>query len=405
MKPLRSIFSALLFPISMAIFGQNPLGQSTLSTNQLINHLKMANRRKFIQQIGLGAATLAVGSSAFPNIIFGRKKEQIGVALMGLGYYSTDLLAPALQLTKHCKLTGIVTGSPEKAAKWQQKHGIPDRNIYNYSNFDSIANNPEIDVVYVVLPPFLHKEFTLRAAAAGKHVWCEKPMAMTADECQTMIDACKKNKVQLTIGYRMQHEPNTQEIIRYGRQKVFGQVKFVTASAGFRAGWKSWDDNWKMQREKGGGAMFDMGVYSLNAARYAVGEEPIAVVAQEKTDEPERFSRADETTVFQLEFPGGALANCMTTFGMNINTLEVTAENGWYRLQPFQAYNNVHGTNSRGEAIDHFTENQQTKQMDEDALAILNNTGVLVPGEEGWRDIRVLEAIHKSAMEGRRILI
>ncbi len=365
----------------------------------------MTNRRKFIQQMGVGAAALTVGTAAFPNIVLPKKKEQIGVALMGLGYYSTDLLAPALQLTKHCKLTAIVTGTPEKAARWQRQHGLPERNIYNYDNFDSIANNPDVDVVYVVLPPFLHKEFTLRAAAAGKHVWCEKPMAMTEAECQSMIDGCRKNKVQLTIGYRMQHEPNTQEIIRYGREKTFGQVKFVTASAGFRAGWRNAADNWKMQRSKGGSALYDMGVYSLNAARYAVGEEPLAVLAQDRTADPARFPNGDETTLFQLEFPGGALANCMTTFAMNVNTLEVTAADGWYRLQPFQAYSGVKGVNSRGEAINHYIENEQATQMDNDALAILNGTAVLVPGEEGLRDIRVVEAIQRSVREGRRVVI
>lgn len=365
----------------------------------------MSKRRTFIKQTILGAAGVACGISAFPNIIVPKTKDQVHVALMGLGYYSTDLLAPALQLTRHCKLTGIVTGTPWKAERWQAKYNIPDKNIYNYENFDDIANNPDIDVVYVVLPPFLHKEFTIRAANAGKHVWCEKPMAMTEAECQLMIDACKKNKRQLTIGYRMQHEPNTQEIIRYGKEQTFGKVKFVTASAGFRAGWKDASDHWKMDQSKGGGAMYDMGVYSLNAARYVTGEEPIAVVAQELTDEPERFAKADETTLFQLEFPSGALANCMTTLGMSINTLEVTAERGWYRLLPFQTYNYVRGMNSNGDLINHPIENQQAKQMDDDALAILNKTDVIVPGEEGLRDIRVLEAIQKSAKEDRRVRI
>lgn len=365
----------------------------------------MANRRQFIRQAAIGAGALAFSASAFPNILFKKPKEQIGVALMGLGYYSTDLLAPALQLTKHCKLTGIVTGSNEKAKKWQEKHKLKDKNIYNYDNFDSIANNPDIDVVYVVLPPFMHKEFTLRAAAAGKHVWCEKPMAMTEDECQAMIDACRKNKVQLTIGYRMQHEPNTQQIIKYGREKTFGAVKFVTASAGFRAGWPKWTDHWKMERSKGGSPLYDMGVYSLNAARYCVGEEPIAVLAQDRTNDYARFPNGDETTLFQLEFPSGATANCMTTFAMNIGSLEVTTENGWYRLQPFQAYTGVNGVNSKGELLNAFIENEQAKQMDDDALAILNNTSVLVPGEEGLRDIRVVEAIIKSAKQDRRITI
>lgn len=365
----------------------------------------MANRRQFLRQAALGAGALTLGAPAFPNILFGKPKDQIGVALMGLGYYSTDLLAPALQLTKHCKLTGIITGSPAKAAKWQKQHNLKDKNIYNYDNFDTIANNPDIDVVYIVLPPFMHREFTVRAAAAGKHVWCEKPMAMTESECQAMIDACQKNKVQLTIGYRMQHEPNTQQLIRYGREKTFGKVKFVTANAGFRAGWQKWTDHWKMERSKGGSPLYDMGVYSLNAARYAVGEEPIAVLAQDRTQDFTRFPNGDETTLFQLEFPGGALANCMTTFAMNINTLEVTADQGWYRLQPFQAYNGVKGINSKGETIDIFIENQQAKQMDDDALALLNNKGVMVPGEEGLRDIRVVEAIIKSAKQDRRITL
>lgn len=365
----------------------------------------MKNRRTFIKQTAIGATAMAFSTSLFPNIIVKKKKEHINVALMGLGYYSTDLLAPALQLTKYAKLAGIVTGTPSKVAKWQKKYNIPDNNIYNYDNFDDIANNPDIDVVYVVLPPFLHKEFTIRAADAGKHVWCEKPMAMTEYECQLMIDACKKNKRQLTIGYRLQHEPNTQIIIKYGREKTFGDVKFVTASAGFNAPWKSWKDHWKMEKDKGGGAMYDMGVYSLNAARYATGEEPIAVVAQELMDEPGRFSRADETTLFQLEFPSGALANCMTSLGMNINSLEITAQKGWYRLQPFQQYGNIIGMNSEGEKINIDIENQQAKQMDDDALAILNNTDVLVPGEEGLRDIRVVEAIQQSAKEDRRITI
>ncbi|MBI1226645.1 MAG: twin-arginine translocation signal domain-containing protein [Bacteroidetes bacterium] len=364
----------------------------------------MANRRQFIRQSALGAGALALTTSAFPNILFQKPKDQIGVALVGLGYYSTDLLAPALQLTKHCKLMGIVTGSPDKAKKWQAKHGLKDKNIYNYDNFDSIANNPDIDVVYVVVPPFRHKEFVLRAAAAGKHVWCEKPMAMNETECQEMIDACQKNKVHLTIGYRMQHEPNTQQLIKYGKEKTFGAVKFVAASAGFRAGWGK-DDHWKMDRSKGGSALYDMGVYSLNAARYSVGEEPIAVVAQDLTKDFTRFPNGDETTLFQLEFPSGATANCMTTFAMNINTLEVTAENGWYRLLPFQAYTGVQGMNSKGEMLNTFIENEQAKQMDDDALAIINKSAVLVPGEEGLRDIRVVEAIIKSAKEDRRITV
>ncbi len=174
---------------------------------------------------------LAAGSSAVlfsPNALLSatkQKKDRLGVALVGLGYYSTDLLAPALQQTKNCRLAGIVTGTPSKAETWKQKYSIPDKNIYNYQNFDQIANNPDIDVVYVVLPPSMHMEYTVRAANAGKHVWCEKPMALTEKECAAMIDACRKNKRSLAIGYRLHHEPNTQEYRRIIKQKTIGECK------------------------------------------------------------------------------------------------------------------------------------------------------------------------------------
>ena len=364
----------------------------------------MLDRRNFIKNIAAGAATVGISSTVVSNCFAQNKKDKVGVALVGLGYYSTDLLAPALQLAEHCYLAGIVTGSPEKATQWKEKHNIPDKNIYNYENFDSIADNDDIDVVYIVLPPFMHKEYVIRAANAGKHVWCEKPMAMTAAECEAMIKACKDNKRQLTIGYRMQHEPNTQEVIRFGREKVYGNVLLVNAAAGFKNGWEKWTDHWKLERDKGGGAMYDMGVYCLNAARYVTGEEPIAVFAQEFNDDPTKYQKADMTTNFQLEFPSGAIANCTTSIGMNVNQLHVTASNGHYSLSPFQAYGGIKGVTSDG-LLDKTIPNQQTKQMDDNALAILNNTQVLVPGEEGMKDIIVVEAIQKSAREGCRVVI
>jgi len=360
----------------------------------------MAHRRTFLKQITLGSAALA--TAGFPNILFKRKKERLGVALVGLGYYSTDLLAPALQLTQHCSLAGIVTGSPEKAERWQKQYKLSDKNIYNYDNFDNIADNPDIDVVYVVLPPALHRKFTLRAANAGKHVWCEKPMAMTVTECESMIKACNDNRVKLAIGYRMQHEPNTREIIGYGRNQTFGKIKLISVAAGYFDGRT---DHWKQNREMGGGAMFDMGVYPLNAVRYVTGEEPIAVMAQERTTRPDIYSRADETTLFQLEFPSGALANCATSLGMSMNYLYVTTERGWYKLEPFQSYSGIQGSVSDGKLLNQTIPNQQARQMDDDALAILNDTPLLVPGEEGMRDIKVVEAIHLSAQSGRRLLI
>lgn len=362
----------------------------------------MKTRRIFIKNTLGGLAALTMASPEFSSILLPKKKEKLGVALVGLGYYSTDLLAPALQLTQHCYLAGIVTGSPDKAKRWQQQYNIPAKNTYDYKSFDSIANNPDIDVVYIVLPPSMHKEYVIKAANAGKHVWCEKPMAVSAAECKAMIDACNKNKVKLSIGYRMHHEPNTQRIIQFRKDKKYGDIVKVKAAAGY---FDPRTDHWKQKKAMGGGSMYDMGVYPLNATRYVTGEEPIAVTAQQSTVRPEIYKEVDETMQFTLEFPGGAIANCETSFGKGMNTLDVTCSKGGYKLEPFQAYSGINGSTSDGIKLNDKIPNQQAKQMDEDALAIMNDKPVLVPGEEGWKDIVVVEAIYRSVKEKGRVLI
>jgi glucose-fructose oxidoreductase len=362
----------------------------------------MKSRRTFIKQSLAGAAGLALAQPGWANIILPQKKSRLGVALVGLGYYSTDLLAPALQQTTKCYLAGIVTGTPSKTETWKNRHNLSDKNIYNYQNFDSIANNPDIDVVYVVLPPSMHAEYAVRAANAGKHVWCEKPMAVSVAECQRMIDACSKNKVKLSIGYRMQHEPNTQRIIQFRKEEKYGKVLKVDAAAGYFDGRSN---HWKQKKSLGGGVMGDMGVYPLNAARYSVGLEPIAVTAKASTTRPEIYFEVEETMEFNLEFPGGATASCMASFGKGINDLKVTCSKGMYSLSPFQAYSGINGITSDGVKLNASIPNQQARQMDEDALAIIDGTPALVPGEEGLKDIRVVEAAYKSVSTGGRVMI
>jgi len=353
----------------------------------------------------LGAAGLA---STVPFARAGTRRP-LGVALVGLGYYSRDLLAPALQMTKHCRLAGIVTGTPAKAEEWQRRHAIPDRNVYDYAGFDRIADNPDIDVVYLVLPNHLHKPLTLRAAAAGKHVWCEKPMAMDAAEARAMIDACRHHRVQLAIGYRMQHEPNTQAVMALATSRPFGPLQRIRAEAGFHGFDGASGDNWRLDPARGGGAMYDMGVYALNAARYTAGTEPIAVTATSSIQRPEIFRGVDETMRFRLEFPDGVTADCATSFGENMNRLRAECAEGWYELSPFQAYEGVRGEASDGRRFDvaiGATPAQQARQMDADALAILEHRPPRVPGEEGWRDMRVLDAIFASARsDGKRVEI
>lgn len=365
---------------------------------------KPTSRRLFLKTLTVGAGMTSIGIAKPFHIVQAanriRSKDQLGIALIGLGSYSKNLLLPALQETSNIKLTGIVTGTPSKATSWSEAQAIPTANIYNYENFDSIAQNPDIDIVYVVLPNAMHAEYSIRGSQAGKHVICEKPMASNAEECRQMIAAAKKANRTLSIGYRMQYEPTTQEVIRYQRENVFGDMMYVTAGAGYR---ESRADHWKLKRSMSGGALMDMGVYSLNAARYATGEEPISVTAQSFKSRPELFKEVDETVTWQLEFPSGAVANLSTSFATSMNYLEARFQKGWYQLKPFQSYRGIKGESKLGK-LDFPIINQQAAQMDETALRIMENQPLRVPGEEGLADMVVVDAIWKSiARNGAKV--
>lgn len=353
-------------------------------------------RRTFI---GLGATSIA--ALAYPSILIPAQKKQIGVALLGLGSYSTYQLAPALLQTKYCVLKGIVTGSPDKVPSWQQQYGIPDSNVYSYSEISRIANNSEIDVIYIATPTGTHKDFVIKAAETGKHVWCEKPMAMTQDECQQMIDACKKNGVKLTIGYRVQHEPNTQTLNSYAMSKPFGNMVSASSTAGYRGGGGS---GWRFQKAMGGGALYDMGVYTVNGIRNATQLEPVEVIsARQYTDRPELFEEVDETTEYKLRLSNGIEAEGMTSVGKNFNHLRVTCENGWYEMRPMQTYSGVSGSRSDGQLINQYLPNQQAKQMDDDAMALLSGNDFQINPLEGLKDIGIIEAIIKSSETGNSV--
>lgn len=353
-------------------------------------------RKKFLKHAG---TALAVGSIGFPSIIIPRKREKLGVALVGLGSYAGGQLAPALQETEHCELRGIVTGTPSKIPEWQQRYGIPDGNVYNYENLHEVANNDDIDIIYIVTPPGVHARDSIVAAEAGKHVWCEKPMAMDEEECQSIIDAATKNRVQLTIGYRMQHEPNTQTIIRFGKEETYGAITSIETGAGYSGAHRD-PENWRRNPELGGGALYDMGVYPINAARYATGMEPIAVKGRQWSDRDEMYADVDEHTDFEMEFPNGVFAKGETSFGNSTNYITVECTDGWYRLSPMQSYTGVRGETSDGKELPPAGINQQARQMDNDALAIRENKDPIVPGEDGLADIRIVKAIMESSRNG-----
>ena len=363
------------------------------------------SRRKFNTMLGQGIAGTAMLSSMPLSCAMGEKKlndRSLGIALVGLGAYSTYQLAPALQKTMYCHLAGIVTGTPEKATRWAGKYDIPEHSVYNYDSFDDIARNEDIDIVYVVLPNSMHAEFSIRAAQAGKHVICEKPMAISVKECDAIIEACEKAGVKLGIGYRLQSEPYTQEVKRFVREKTFGAVNFVSADAAYLS--RGNPDQWRLNKAlSGGGALLNMGVYSIQSAIYSTGENPISVSAQEFSTRPEYFKDTDETITAQFEFPAGAVGQIMTSHNARANRLFASCRNGWFELQPANSYGPLSGRSSEGTI--HFEhESQQKLQMDDFARHILEGTPNLAPGSMGKRDMIICEAIYASiAQNGKKI--
>lgn len=324
------------------------------------------------------------------------------VAIMGLGSYGTRV-AEAMQSSKKAKLVGVISGTPSKIKDWQSKYKIPEKNCYNYENFDRIKNNPDIDAVYVITPNSLHHDQVIRVAKAGKHVICEKPMALNAKQGQEMVEACKQANVKLLVGYRMHFEPKTLEVIRMRRDGEFGKVMFFQGLTGFTIGDPT---QWRLNRElAGGGSLMDIGIYSINGARYMVGEEPVWVTAQETKTDPQKFKEGvDETILFQLGFPSGAVASCLSTYNMNyLDRFFLTGQEGYAELQPATGYGPIKGRTHKGELTQpHQT--HQTVQMDEMAGIILEGKKpvVAVDGEEAVKDLKIIDAIYQAVKSGKK---
>ncbi|MFB6248803.1 MAG: Gfo/Idh/MocA family protein [Salinibacter sp.] len=362
-------------------------------------------RRQFLKTASrsLGGAALAASAAPLVGRAARSEPDPLGVALVGLGNYATGQLAPALQETTKCELTGIVTGTPAKAETWKQKYDLPDENVYDYETYDRIADNDAIDIVYVVLPNAMHAEYTIRAAEAGKHVICEKPMATSAQACRDMIAACERAGVKLSIGYRLHFEPHHQRAMTLGQDEVFGPVTVMQNGFGFRISDDATDQphiEWRLDKEMaGGGALMDVGIYAIQAARYVTGEEPVAVTAREYKTRPEVFSEVDETIVFQLECPGGTVVDGSTSYNGNFNRLYATAPDGWFEVRPSYGYGGIEGRTHEGPmGLENVT--QQARQMDAFAECIRQDRPSRVGGEEGLRDLEVIEAIYASIDAG-----
>lgn len=367
----------------------------------------MDSRRKFLQTFSASLLALSIPRSGFASLedFYTQPYEGpvLRVAIMGLGSYGTRV-AEAMQACKMAKLVGLISGTPSKIKNWQSKYNIPEKNCYNYENFDLIKDNPDIDAVYVITPNALHHDQVIRVAKAGKHVICEKPMALNAKEGQEMIDACRKANVKLLVGYRMHFEPKTQEIIRMRKEGELGKIMFFQGLCGFKIGDPT---QWRLNKQlAGGGSMMDIGIYAINGARYMVGEEPVWVSAQETKTNPEKFKEGvDESIQFQLGFPGGAVASCLSSYNMSyLDRFFLTAEKGFAELQPSTGYGPIKGRTNKGE-LNHPHITHQTVQMEKMAGIILSGETAPVPvdGEEGLKDLKIIDAIYLAVKTGKKV--
>lgn len=382
--------------------------------------MRKITRRLFIETFGKSSAAMAVGAPALLHTAMANtipfEGKKLNVALCGLGNYA-GMLAEGLMASQYCRLAGIVTGHAQKAAQWKKDYNIPDANIYNYETFDAIAANRDIDLVYVVLPNFLHKEFVIRAAKAGKHVITEKPMATSVKDCMEMIGACRKAGVQLAVGYRLHYEPYHLELKRLGQEKVLGSLRYIEAGLGYKTydtlhpgnNFNPADDaEWRLNKIKaGGGPLMDLGVYCVQCCRYLSGEEPVAVTAQYgPVNDKKRFSEVEESITWQMEFSSGIIASCSSSYGFNVDRLYAAADEGFIEMSPALSHGPFKGRTNSGE-LNFPVINQQAKQLDEIGKLLLENKPLPahITGEEGIKDIRIISAAYEAANTGKKVLL
>jgi predicted dehydrogenase len=352
-------------------------------------------RRDFAK---LGALSLA--ASFAPPINAQAPQKKIGYAVIGLGLIADHFMRGVLDTT-NSRITGLVSGHRDKADRIAAQYGVPANSIYSYENFDEIVHNPAVDAVYVALPNSMHAEYTIRAAKAGKHVLCEKPMATNVAECEAMIAACKAANVKLMIAYRCHYEPTNLRAVKLIRDGALGQVQAIESSFGFNIAPGQWRINKKLA---GGGPLFDVGIYCLNACRYLTGEEPEHIAAFASTiDHDGRFNEVEENVSWTMKFPSGIVAACNTTYGAPMEgCFRVHGSKGWLQVDEAFSYDGIRLTaDFSGTHLDEPNPAKDPSHFMAEAAHfsanILEGTEPRAPGEEGLRDLRYITEIYRSA--------
>jgi predicted dehydrogenase len=359
--------------------------------------------------VGKPVSDTAAAQGGTPTVP-GPAPKRLGYAVVGLGKLGLGEVLPAFAFTERCRPTALVSGDRNKARAVADHYGIDSKAIYDYKTFDALRDNPAVDVVYVILPNAMHEEFTIRAAQAGKHVLCEKPMAPTVEACKAMIAACDKADRKLMIAYRCHYEPYNQKMIEMCRKQVYGPIQFIVSDTLMEIGGaKQWRLDAKLA---GGGSLVDIGVYSLNATRYLTGEEPAEINALSWSNPKDpRFKDLEQSIAFQLRFPSGVLANCTSSYstGGGANRYRVMAAEGWYGLEPAIAYRGLRMQRSHGggviEQVDLPQVSHFASEMDHMAGCVAENRRPNTPGEEGMQDVKLIQLIYEAARSGKTVKV
>ena len=336
--------------------------------------------------------------------------QRVGFAIVGLGHLTLAEILPAFGQCKHAKPVALVSGDADKMAKAAKQYGIKASSCYSYQTYDKLKDNPEVEVIYIVLPNAQHHEFTLRGAKAGKHILCEKPMANSVKECEEMIAACQKAGKKLMIAYRIQYELLNREAMKIVRAKTYGTTKLIQM---MNCQNQAHDQQWRHKKAlAGGGSLPDVGLYCLNTTRFLLGEEPTEVSAQiYSTPGDDRFKEIEENVSFTLRFPSGVIAQCMAGYGsFNARSYAVHAETGTIKMDPAFPYKGlkqerVHAPNGKqvNEIPSNLDKQHFALEMDHMAECVRGNKTPYTPGEEGLQDQRIMEAIYQAARENRPV--
>lgn len=380
--------------------------------------MKSTSRREFLSTVSKATIAMTLSGITIPTDVFANEEKvinaqaksskRIGVALMGLGGFAKDSIAPEIASSKNVWFAGVITGDPQgKGRAWAKEYGFPEKNIYHYDQIAEIANNPDIDFVHIVTPNGLHAKHTIAVAKAGKHVLCEKPMAISSDECKMMIQACKNAGVLLGINYRLHWEPHHVKMMELTKNKIYGDLKSIDAEFS----WKRGDNKpWLLDKNlAGGGAFFDTGVYTIQAGCYLTNETPIRVTAVPTTTRNIYPKGIEETMSAIFEFPTGTVMAARASYACQSNQFNASCENGKIICDSEWQFGQSNKGKPSVKALI-LPDKQQFKVKDtlqlaviHDAFAesIMNKTAFKTPGEMGLRDIFVTEAVYRSVESGK----